>query len=215
MRRASVSALAPLVAVALLTACGGSPRAVAPAGSAARHVEVTTTRPPSALPSAAPEPETPLPPDEVAEERSDLLLDEYSQGLPVLTRIWMAEAPRGTVSELALRFMQALQRGDDFAADRDLHHFDRFLFSERPEVLHAAMDDVRRHAGLPGAGRCVRAMRLAHGTAVVLCGATRVVVHVAVGEDERGVKINEQHARRDVFRGPHRHAVTSLFRPEL
>jgi hypothetical protein len=147
-----------------------------------------------------------------------MLLPGDGLGLPILTRIWMADEPRGSVPSIALRFLQSVQRGDDLAADRQLYHFDRYLFiGSDLGLLHRTMNDVRRHAGLagaglPGAGPCVRATRLAREMAVVLCGRIRVVVHVAgEADDERGVQINERHVRHDVYRGAHTHAFTQIF----
>lgn len=217
MRRCAPPALAALVAAVLLTGCAPQAPALRPPRSATGAADVLARPvPDEPLPTEEPDPLDPPDPDEAAEERPDLRLDDGFEGMPLLFRIWTASPPRGSGPQIALRFMQALQRGDDYAADRELDQFDRFLFEERPvTVLHKAMDDVRRNAGLAAAGPCEHATPLSRESAVVLCGRVHVVVHVPVHGDDHGVKINKQHARKDVFRGPHTHAVTGMFRPEI
>ena len=195
MRLSSV----PAVAAALVLALTGCAPA-APTSRAALPPQLPAVVPP------APQRVEPVDPPTGESAPTD---DE----LPDLLAIWLGPDPRGTGPQVALRFMKALQRHDDLAADRELHHFDRFLFEEGDlALLHRAMDDVRRNAGLAHAGPCTAAARVADEVAVVTCGALHVVVHVVATRHVRGVQINELHARKDVYRGSHTHAFTSLWK---
>ena len=72
------------------------------------------------------------------------------------------------------------------------------------------MDDVYTNANLTGAGRCATASALTRESAVVSCGARRVVVHVLNTAHYAGVEIDPWHPQYDVYRGPHTHAYTAL-----
>ena len=130
---------------------------------------------------------------------------------PPLSWLLLAEAPAGTGPEIALRFLRALQAGNDLAAARELSQAGRFwLAVDGPGMLHAVMRDVAAHARLNGAGACTSARQLNAEAALVNCGRTRVVVHVMASTLGSGVQIAPWHSRGDVVRGAHTHAFTSL-----
>ena len=134
-----------------------------------------------------------------------------SDDRPVLTQIWLADEPSGSGPQIALRFLRALQRHDDLAADRELYSWGRFMFSgEDLATLHTVMNDVRRHAQLDAAGLCSRAEPLTTESAVVTCGRTKIVVHVLHDDYAHGVQISHWHVHHDVYRGRHTHAYTTV-----
>jgi hypothetical protein len=126
-----------------------------------------------------------------------------------LKQIWLANQPSGSGAAISLRFLQALQRHDDLAADRELYSVDRQYFAfEGLRALRRAMQEVRHNAGLEHAARCTDAIRLNREAALVRCGRLRVVVHVLHDELASGVQIGDWSYHRDVYRGPHTHAIT-------
>jgi hypothetical protein len=128
-----------------------------------------------------------------------------------LTGPWMDGPPRGDATQIALRFVQALQRGDDRAAVRELSLVGRSYFALRDNaVLHRVMRDVAAHAELSDAGGCTRADRLTREAAVVRCGRANIIVHVLDDQWTRGVQLAAWHLRPDVFDGPHTHAFTTV-----
>lgn len=138
----------------------------------------------------------------------DIQAPDYD--LPVLEQVWLADQPPGTGPQIALRFVKAVQRRDDVAADRELYSFGRQMFAaEGIRALHQAMADVRRNAGLDHAAPCTRALRLSDEAAVVTCGRLRVVVHVLDDSMAHGVQIGDWWVHQDVYRGRHTHAFTT------
>jgi hypothetical protein len=195
MRRA-VSLFA-LLAVLALSGCS-SERAASPAPT-----PVGDAPPASAVsPTAFPEPQ---------ETVALPLVEPLDPQQQALEDAWRLPDPRGTVPQIALRFLQALQRGDDLAAERDLTHAHRFAlsFGDLWE-LRVVMSDIRRHAGLAGASRCTRAAQIDRAAAVVTCGRRRVVLSVNAARWDRGVKVSDYTAHYDVYRGPHTHAYTTI-----
>jgi hypothetical protein len=131
--------------------------------------------------------------------------------LPILTQIFLGNAPTGSGPTIALRFLRALQRGDDLAADRELYQMGRDLIARHDlTFLHAVMNDVRVHAKLAHTGPCARAQQLNRESAVVSCGHQHVVVHVLHDQWGSGVQIAGWHTHHDVYRGPHSHAYTTI-----
>ena len=202
--RPTVSAFAAITTTLLLAACAPDPQRLSADPS------------PSASVEAVPVESTYLADLEQVQELSDLIdedadITEPPSELPLLTQVYLADQPSGSGPQIALRFLQALQRGDDVGADRELYSFGRMMLSGsdmRP--LHRIMADVRRHARLAGAGRCSRAVALTKESAVVSCGRVQVVVHVLHDEYSTGVQISDWHVHHDIYRGPHTHAFTTL-----
>jgi hypothetical protein len=202
--RLSLSAsVAAMTAVLTLTGCGAGPNPWStPTSSAGARDHIATALVPLS-------PEKTAGPTPVAEPGSTA--PSLWAELPILEQVWRADPPRGTGPEIALRFLRALQRGDDVAADRELYVFGRQQFSPSGMwLLHRVMSDVRRNAGLAQAGRCTRTGRLAKESAVVTCGRIHVVVHVLADDLAHGVQISDWHVHHDVFRGPHTHAFTTF-----
>ncbi|HVF05165.1 MAG TPA: hypothetical protein VNA20_10010 [Frankiaceae bacterium] len=106
---------------------------------------------------------------------------------------------------------RALQQRDYLAAARQLDGGGRLALSaDTMGHLRRVMDDVYTKAKLTGAGRCTTASALTRESAVVRCGARRVVVHVLNTAYYAGVEIDPWHPQYDVYRGPHTHAYTAL-----
>lgn len=126
-----------------------------------------------------------------------------------LRELWLANDVRGTAPQIALRFMQALQRGDDLAAARELLATWRISDAW---ALRRVMDDVRRHARLEGAGACTRAMTFREGQVIVACGRQRVMVPALSDPLTRGVDIFGEPLffGRDPYRHPHTWAITTV-----
>ena len=119
--------------------------------------------------------------------------------------------PRGTVAQISLRFVQALQRGDDIAALRQLDREERLWLSFRDVwTLHRVMSDVRKNAGLADAGPCSRVRQLSKAAAVVTCGERHVVVNADPWVGLTGVRLSDWTLHHDVFHGPHTHAYTLM-----
>lgn len=132
--------------------------------------------------------------------------------LPVLSQIWLADEPPGTGPQIALRFLQALQRHDDLAADRELYREDREWVAEADRAtLARVLEQVRRNARLHRAAPCTGAVRLNAEAALVSCGALRVVVHVLHDELASGVQIGQWAYHHDVYRRPHTHAMSNQY----
>lgn len=125
---------------------------------------------------------------------------------------WLGYAidPPGHRVDIALRFTQALQQHDDFAAGLELSSLTRTgLGGLGDPQLQELMADVRGHAGLDAAGPCTQARDLDADSVVVTCGRTNVVVHLDTFLGP-GVLISDGWTHEDVFRGPHTHAYTTL-----
>jgi hypothetical protein len=119
--------------------------------------------------------------------------------------------PRGTVAQISLRFVQALQRGDDLAALRELDREERMWLSMRDLwTLHRVMSDVRKNAALTDAGPCRHVAQLSAKAAVVTCGRQRVVVNADPWVGLTGVRLSDWTLHHDVYRGPHTHAYTLM-----
>lgn len=128
-----------------------------------------------------------------------------------LQQLFRADQPVGTGPEIALRFLQALQDGQDLAAAHELYVFGRRLLAQQDmSLLHQVMRDVAGNAGLDGAGPCTSARPVSAQAAVVTCGDLNVVVHVLAAEYGSGVLISDLHPRWDTYAGPHTHAFTTV-----
>lgn len=212
MRRSRPPALAPvlLTGAMALTACGGS------APGSASTAEGEPPRP--AQTSAATDRETSegldagpadAPVTHDAHPTRPAATDD-STGRQQLTELILIDQPAGTGPEIALRFLRALQRGDDMAAARELFIGGRsWLAADGEAVMHTVMRDVAKNAGLASAGRCTSAEAVSKEAAVVRCGRTNVVVHVLADAAASGVEIAWWHPRRDAFPAPHTHAFTT------
>jgi hypothetical protein len=127
-----------------------------------------------------------------------------------MVELWTAPAPRGSGPQISLRFLRALQRGDELAAASELSAWGRTLLAQAGmSAIHRVMRDVVRHAELDRTGMCSRARSLSANAAVVSCGSRHVVVHLGDWITP-GVLISAEHPRHDVYRGPHTHAFTTL-----
>jgi hypothetical protein len=127
-------------------------------------------------------------------------------------RLDQLDTPPGTVTDIALRFLQALAAEDWRAAAAELNLPARFHLSFRsPEQLIAILRDVRRTAvGEQRLTGCDRALRVKSNAVVVTCDDDhRAVVHVQ-NLSLRGVQISPDHPAGDVVRGPHSHAFSTL-----
>jgi hypothetical protein len=128
-----------------------------------------------------------------------------------LQQLWLADPPVGSGPQIALRFLRALQDGDDFRAATELFIAGRTGLSYRDRAfLHHVMRDVAGNAKLQEAGRCTAAHRLTTESAVVTCGQQNVVVHVLDSDIASGVQISDAHPVRDHYNAPHTHAFTTL-----
>lgn len=122
-----------------------------------------------------------------------------------------SEPPTGSGPQIALRFLRALQAGDDALAESQLSLVARGYFATAPAGrLHEVLRDVADNAELQVAGPCATAERLTAESVVVHCGRVNVVVHVLDDPLLAGVQLSDWHGRYDVFRGPHTHAVTTV-----
>lgn len=204
----------PLVLLTVLSGCAPSP-AASPASSPAAS-PAAPDRPVDAA-AATSAPPSPVPVDdggidwegiEAAWEAERAA--EWARK-PLMERIWRAEPPTGTDAEIALRFVRALQRRDDEAAAVELSAAMRDVFLASMPVAHLrrVLADVRRNAGVARGAACTQAWRLDADSVAVACGTLRVVVHMATGDDSRGVNLTAWRAHRDVYRGAHRHAFVS------
>jgi len=138
-------------------------------------------------------------------------VDVRKTGDETLDDLFWQGDPTGTGPQIALRFVRALQRRDYMTAARHLDGGGRLALSgDTMSHLRRVMDDVRSNAKLTGAGRCTSASALTRESAVVRCGARRVVVHVLNTTHYAGVEIDPWHPQYDVYRGPHSHAYTAL-----
>lgn len=197
--------LLALVAVLPLTACGRS-HGLAPASSAGHAADADLTDPGLVTPGFfAPDPADEPSPEPIAVDPPE------DPDQTALEDSWRGPEPRGTVAQISLRFLQALQRGDDLAADRELAKRVRFTLSMGDLwQLHRVMSDVRKNAGLADAGPCRHAAQLSREAAVVTCGRRHVVVNAGTLASPNGVRIDDWTAHYDVFHGPHTHAYTLM-----
>jgi len=126
-----------------------------------------------------------------------------------LEELWLSNVPPGTAPQIALRFMQALQRRDDLAAARQL--LSTWRISDAWE-LHRVMNDVRHHADLAGAGPCARALVFREGQVIVSCGRRRVMVQATADSITRGVSIFDRPMPfgEAPYRHPHTWAITTV-----
>ena len=128
-----------------------------------------------------------------------------------LRQLYLADHPTGTGPQIALRFLQALQDGQDLAAAHELYIFGRSLLAGQDmDVLHQVMRDIAHNARVDDAGPCTTARSVTTEAAVVTCGQQQVVVHVLADRYGSGVQISDVHPRGDVYPGPHTHAYTSI-----
>ena len=145
------------------------------------------------------------------EATSDGSVDVRKTGNETLDDLFWQDDPTGTAPQIALRFVRALQQRDYLTAARQLDGGGRLALSnDTMGHLRRVMDDVYTNAKLTGAGRCTTASALTRESAVVRCGARRVVVHVLNTAHYAGVEIDPWHPQYDVYRGPHTHAYTAL-----
>lgn len=131
--------------------------------------------------------------------------------LEEVRRLDQLDTPAGSVTDIAVRFLQALAVQDWRAAAHELNLPARFHLSFRtPDQLVAILNDVRRQTGPQHLIGCDQAQRIKSNAVVVTCdGGHRVVVHVQ-NLVLRGVQISPDHPLDDVVHGPHTHAFTSL-----
>lgn len=128
-----------------------------------------------------------------------------------LRELFLADPPTGTGPQIALRFLQALQAGQDFTAAHELYIAGRTLLAQHDlAFLQQVMDDIRNNAGLSAAPRCSTATPVNAEASAVRCGQLTVVVHVMADEYGSGVQISDAHPAGDSYRAPHRHAFTLL-----
>jgi hypothetical protein len=187
----------------LATTAGGAGHPARVATSAARPVS-----PP--LPTATPTSEDAWDDASAATAADDIR--SPLEDLPVLSQIWLGDEPSGTGPQIALRFLQALQRHDDLAADRELYREDREWIAEADRAtLARVLEQVRRNARLNHAAPCTRAVRLNAEAALASCGALRVVVHVLHDDLASGVQIGQWAYHHDVYHGPHTHAMSNQY----
>lgn len=202
-RRTALAAVAIAVAA---TACSR--------GDDTPHTAPTTAAPvPPTVIVAIPQPPEITEPtvDPTAEATSDGSVDVRKTGNETLDDLFWQGDPTGTGPQIALRFVRALQQRNYLAAARELDGGGRLALSgDTMGHLRRVMDDVHTNAKLTGAGRCTSASALTRESAVVRCGARRVVVHVLNTSYYAGVEIDPWHPRYDVYRGPHTHAYTAL-----
>lgn len=126
-----------------------------------------------------------------------------------LQDIWLENVIRGTGPEIALRFMQALQRHDEIAAFQEMANT-LFLSRTNRWTLHHVLDDVRQHADLEGAGRCTRAKPFSQDHVIVSCGALRVIVTVYSDSLNHGVDVWKVPTDRGEYRYPHSYAFSTV-----
>jgi hypothetical protein len=145
------------------------------------------------------------------EDNSSGSVDVRKTGNETLDDLFWQDDPTGTGPQIALRFVRALQQRDYLTAARQLDGGGRLALSgDTMSHLRRVMDDVHTKAKLTGAGRCTTASALTRESAVVRCGARRVVVHVLNTTHYAGVEIDPWHPRYDVYRGTHTHAYTDI-----
>jgi hypothetical protein len=154
-------------------------------------------------------------PDDALSEQESTLADD----LPDLTQptpkpldaILFGPDPSGPSQNIALRFVRALQRHDDLAADRELTRRGREVISYRGMgYLRRLMNDVRRNARIEHTGPCTRAAVLDDDSVAVQCGPQVVIVHVQNDRLFTGVQVSGWFTHDDVYPGPHSHAATEL-----
>jgi hypothetical protein len=199
--------LAAVVIAVAATACSRGDDTPEPAPATAAPVPPAVIVAIPDLPDNIAEPTVTPTPDAT----TDGSVDVRKTGNETLDDLFWQDDPTGTGQQIALRFVQALQRRDYLAAARQLDGGGRLALSgDTMGHLRRVMDDVRSNAKLTGAGRCVSASALTRESAVVRCGARRVVVHVLNTAHYAGVEIDPWHPQYDVYRGPHTHAYTAL-----
>jgi len=183
--------LAAVVIAVAATACSR--------GDDAPHTAPTTAAPvpPTVIVAIPQPPEITAPTVEPTSEATpdiDGSVDVRETGNETLDDLFWQGDPTGTGPQIALRFVQALQRRDYLAAARQLDGGGRLALSgDTMGHLRRVMDDVRTKAKLTGAGRCTTASALTRESAVVRCGTRRVVVHVLNTSYYAGVEIDPWH----------------------
>ena len=108
----------------------------------------------------------------------DVVVDDgtTSDGLAGLAS---APDPVGSPVSVALRFLQAVARGDELAAAHQLAWQERLKLSRTdPWVLERVVSDVRRHARLTGRSACRHARPYDDRSVLVACGPVRVLVKI-------------------------------------
>ncbi|MDP9183575.1 MAG: hypothetical protein M3P04_12475 [Actinomycetota bacterium] len=150
-----------LVTTALLTSCSGP--------AAAPHASPDAVRALAALDASAPG----------SDPSVDGRIDDSAAEAKALEEAFWAPDPRGSTAQIALRFLQALQRQDDLAALRQLGQLERQKIAEADVwALHRVMNDVRRNAHVNGSGACGFAKAFDEDDVLVACGQQRVMVHL-------------------------------------
>lgn len=192
-RPALVAAAASLGTLVLVTAAGGALRPSAPAPPRAG---APATQASSSVAAVADAPSVGTPDDAT-------IRAEAAQ----LEQVWLADDPTGTAPEIALRFLQALQRHDDVAALRET--LASWTVND-PWQLHRVMNDVRRHAQLEGAGPCRRALPFTTEVVVVACGTRRVLVQATAAYGLAGVALWDRPRNPGAYRYPHTWAITTV-----
>jgi hypothetical protein len=191
MQKFSVrAAVAAVLAASVVTGCGAA-KSAAPPGRA--------------LPAVSPAASVDASPAAPSEQPSPVPVS------PLLRDVWSDVVPEGSATQIALRFLVALQHGDEQAAVRELSLVGRSYFAVHDgEVRHLILRDVAAHAALAHAGPCTSADRLTAEAVVVRCGRANIVVHVLDDPLAPGVQLAPWHVRHDVFHGPHTHAFTTV-----
>lgn len=185
----ALTALAAACAV-VTTGCSHQHTAAAPL-AASKSPAAAVAPAPVAMPATPPRPHA------------------YFRPTTTTDRLMGVEDPRGSGPAIALRFLRALQAGDDLAAAKQLVGTERlFLALRSDEHLALVMGDVMANAELAGAAPCTYAVPLSREAAVVSCGTQHVVVHVRTGLLP-GVQISSYFPHNDVYLGPHTHAYTN------
>jgi len=144
------------------------------------------------------------------DDEVDQLGEETEAIAEELRELWYQDEVEGSAPQIALRFLQALQRGDDLAAARELTSTWRITDAWQ---LHRVMSDVRRHARLAGAGRCTRAIAFRREQVIVACGSQRVMVQAVAEEGTSGVNVFDEpptYWDTPPYRHPHTWAYTTV-----
>lgn len=198
MRR-TLLPVAALLALLATTGCTAAltPSTTDPAAQPERHVDAPSQRRGGdTVVLTTDQPDE----DDDDQEEAQRVADELSE-------LAFGHDAQGSASEIALRFMQALQRRDDLAAAREVLGAWQI---EDAWQLHRVMDDVRRHAALDRAGPCTRALAFKEDLVLVACGAQRVMVQASTGRAAAGVSIFDRPWRLGEYRHPHTWAITTV-----
>lgn len=149
--------------------------------------------------------------DDVVASSTPAPVEGARPGRTRLQELYFLPHPVGSGPQIALRFMQALQAKDVYAAAAELYIVGRTHFATEDEAeLRRVLGDVARNAGIQDAGICTSSRPLDATSSAVFCGPRAVLVHVLADRYGSGVQLSDRHPRFDVFDGPHTHAFTTL-----